>query len=212
MGLQIIMGKSGSGKTAHMLREMIDNSKGLPDVTGRLLYIVPEQFTMETQKNIVKYSNGAGSMAIDVLSFDRLAKRVFEEQGYNPLTILDDTGKCLILRKIIEDNKNRLGIFAKKAGYPGFIDEMKSVISEFYQYGIKAKNLQDIINDEKISKLLKEKLKDIHVILKRVFRVLGLEINLEYGCLNYMGTNQDGTIFSVMMENIFTRNRKILRQ
>ena len=165
MGLQIIMGKSGSGKTAHMLREMIDNSKGLPDVTGRLLYIVPEQFTMETQKNIVKYSNGAGSMAIDVLSFDRLAKRVFEEQGYNPLTILDDTGKCLILRKIIEDNKNRLGIFAKKAGYPGFIDEMKSVISEFYQYGIKAKNLQDIINDEKISKLLKEKLKDIHVIL-----------------------------------------------
>ena len=165
MGLQIIMGKSGSGKTAHMLREMIDNSKGLPDVTGRLLYIVPEQFTMETQKNIVKYSNGAGSMAIDVLSFDRLAKRVFEEQGYNPLTILDDTGKCLILRKIIEDNKNRLGIFAKKAGYPGLIDEMKSVISEFYQYGIKAKNLQDIINDEKISKLLKEKLKDIYVIL-----------------------------------------------
>ena len=84
MGLQIIMGKSGSGKTAHMLREMIDNSKGLPDVTGRLLYIVPEQFTMETQKNIVKYSNGAGSMAIDVLSFDRLAKRVFEEQGKVP--------------------------------------------------------------------------------------------------------------------------------
>ncbi len=43
--------------------------------------LVPEQFTMQTQKDLVQVTSEHGIMNIDVLSFARLAYRVFEETG-----------------------------------------------------------------------------------------------------------------------------------
>ena len=67
--------------------------------------LVPEQFTMQTQKDLVMQHPNHGIMNIDVLSFVRLAYRIFEETGGQALPVLDDEGKNLILRKIAGDMK-----------------------------------------------------------------------------------------------------------
>ena len=100
MGLQLILGSSGTGKTTKIYNDMLQKSS--IDKDRKYLAVVPEQFTMETQKIIVELSPGHGTMDIDILSFDRLAKRIFDEAGMNTLEVLDDTGICLIIRKIIE--------------------------------------------------------------------------------------------------------------
>ena len=64
------------------------------------IVLVPEQFTMQTQKDLVSMHPRRGIMNIDVLSFARLSYRVFEETGGGSLPVLDDEGKNLILRKI----------------------------------------------------------------------------------------------------------------
>lgn len=166
MGLQLILGGSGSGKSTTMYKELVSESRTNANV--HYLAIVPEQFTMETQKMIVMLSPEHGSMAIDILSFDRLARRIFEEAGLNALQVLDDTGKCLIIRKIIEENKRELTVFGSKVKMAGFVEEMKSMISELFQYGIGEKELADILVKSQNKPLLYAKLTDIQIILVKL--------------------------------------------
>ena len=53
MGLQLILGGSGSGKTTYMYEKLIKKSGKILRKESYLA-VVPEQFTMETQKNIVE--------------------------------------------------------------------------------------------------------------------------------------------------------------
>ena len=79
MSLQFIIGSSGIGKTHYACEQIIQESMENPQ---HLYYIiVPEQFTMQTQKNVVEMHPGKGILNIDVLSFQRLAYRIFEETG-----------------------------------------------------------------------------------------------------------------------------------
>lgn len=170
MGLQFIIGGSGTGKTTYMfnrmIKESIQNKKNIENI--KYMAVVPEQFTMETQKTIVNLSPARGTMDIDILSFDRLAKRIFEEAGLNTLQVLDDTGKCLIIRKIIEENKNKLSVFGSKVNMAGFIDEMKSMVSELYQYGVGEKELEEMLKISESKPLLYAKLKDIKLIMEQL--------------------------------------------
>lgn len=106
MSLQFIFGPSGSGKSYGLYRDITEESIRHPE--RNYVVLVPEQFTMQTQKDLVAAHPRQGIMNIDVLSFGRLACRVFEETGRESLPILDDVGKNLILRKIAGDYEEEL--------------------------------------------------------------------------------------------------------
>lgn len=162
MSLKLILGSSGAGKTNYIYSQIIKKSEENPD--KNYIIVVPEQFTMETQKDIVELHPRHGVMNIDIVSFNRLAFRIFEELGINRLSILDDTGKTLILRHVIEDNKDRLQLFGDKIKYFGFVEEMKSSISELYQYGVSPDELAEVIEKTKLHKSTAMKLNDIQII------------------------------------------------
>lgn len=162
MALQFILGGSGSGKSYYAMSSFIAEAIAHPK--EQYLILVPEQFTMQTQKDIVRMHPNHGVLNIDILSFERLAYRVFEELGTDILEILDDTGKNLILRKVLEQVKPQLTVFARKAGYQGFLEEIKSVLSEFGQYRIGEKALADMEQKTTEKPLLSAKIKDIHTI------------------------------------------------
>ena len=73
MALQFVFGGSGSGKTRYLYEQAIRLSLEQPD--RRFLVVVPEQFTMQAQKEIIRLHPRHGIMNIDVLSFKRLAYR-----------------------------------------------------------------------------------------------------------------------------------------
>lgn len=168
MGLQLIIGGSGTGKTEKMYGSLIKKSVEGHRRGEHFLAIVPEQFTMETQKTIVALSETRGTMTIDILSFQRLAKRIFEEAGLSTLKVLDDTGKCLILRKIIEENKDKFTVFGSKAKMAGFIEEMKSMVCELYQYGISEDKFEEMLKSAEKRPLLYAKLEDIKLIVSKL--------------------------------------------
>lgn len=168
MGLQLVIGGSGTGKTEKLYGSLIKKSAEGYGRGEHFLAIVPEQFTMETQKTIVELSETRGTMAIDILSFERLAKRIFEEAGLSTLKVLDDTGKCLILRKIIEENKDKFTVFGSKAKMAGFIEEMKSMVCELYQYGISEDKFDEMLVQAEKRPLLYAKLEDIKLIVSKL--------------------------------------------
>ena len=164
MPLRLILGSSGSGKSYKACKEIIEKSIQNPLLD--FFIVVPEQFTLQTQKEIVKMHPNHGTMNIDIVSFERLAFRISEELGIKTPEILDDTGKSLVLRKIIEENKLSLNAFKSKIKMPGFVEEMKSMIAELYQYGIGEDTVNRIIDVSEKKPLLKAKIDDVSVIYK----------------------------------------------
>ena len=164
MALQIITGTSGSGKSKYVcdriLRESNDNPK------KNYFVIVPDQFTMQTQMDFVTASDKGGIMNIDILSFSRLAHRIFEETGGMCKPVLDDTGKSLILRKIAGSIKEQVPVIGSNLNKQGYIHEVKSAISEFMQYGIGYRELDEMIEYAGTRGALHYKLKDLQVLYK----------------------------------------------
>lgn len=140
MGYRFCFGASGAGKSTK-LHEWIIRQAGEAldrgDLSRTFLLVVPDQYTMQTQKELVLAAGERGGILnVDVLSFGRLSHRVFEEVGADPRGVLDDMGKTLLLRRLAARLGDQLQVLRHGMDRPGMAAEMKSVISEFMQYGI----------------------------------------------------------------------------
>ena len=173
MSLRFIIGASGSGKSTALQEEIIRRAQAEP---GRqFIIVVPDQFTMQTQKEIVERTPGKGIMNIDVQSFGRLCHRLSDEVGETERIVLDDTGKNLLLRRIAGQLAEELPAIGSSLKRSGYIHEVKSVISEFMQYGLGVEEVQRLIDHAEGKKLLQAKLKDIQKIYEAFQDWLGQE-------------------------------------
>ena len=162
MSLQFIFGNSGAGKSRHLYEWVIKESMAHP--SRNYLVLVPEQFSMQTQKELCELHPRGGIMNIDVLSFIRLSHRVFEETGTKTGRVLDDEGKNLILRKIAGKYEKDLRVLKGNLKKQGYISEVKSVISEFTQYGIGFEKLDAFLEMLEPESYLSYKLQDIRMV------------------------------------------------
>ncbi len=128
--------------------------------------IVPDQFTMQTQKELVLLNQRGGILNIDVLSFGRLGHRILEEVGGQETPVLDDTGKSLVLQKVAANLKDQLPALGGFLHRQGYIHEVKSAISEFMQYGIGTEDVGKLIDYAKKRGALVQKLKDLQALYK----------------------------------------------
>lgn len=162
MSLQLVLGGSGSGKSHWLYSSVIRESMENPH--RRYVVVVPEQFTMETQRELVELHPAHGILNIDVLSFQRLAYRVFEETGTDRKTVLTETGKNLLLRLVAARKKEELGIMGGRLNQPGYLSQIKSMLSELMQYQISEGELDEMIRLADQKPQLQYKLKDLRVL------------------------------------------------
>lgn len=184
MSLQLILGSSGSGKSYELYHRIIEEAE---TYTNRnYLVIVPEQFTMQTQKDFVAMHKRHGICNIDILSFLRLAYRIFDEVGKREEPILDDIGKSMLVRKIAEDKKENLHYFRANIQKSGFIEELKSTISELLQYSITVEQLEKMKEVSKEKNLLQEKLVDIQTVYEGFLEFLSDKYITSEGLLDLL--------------------------
>ena len=162
MALKLILGNSGSGKTEYMYEQVVRSAEA--NVKKNYLVVVPEQFTMQTQRKLVDLSSNHAIMNIDVLSFQRLAYRIFDELGKTNIQILEETGKNLVLRKIAQEQAENLSVLRANMHRMGYIGEVKSFISELMQYNVSPAQLDEVIESGKFATSLNSKLKDLSVM------------------------------------------------
>lgn len=162
MGLRFYIGASGSGKSYQLYNHIISEAGANPRVN--YLVVVPDQFTMQTQLEMVRRHPDKGIMNIDVLSFGRLSHRIFEEVGGNDKPVLDDTGKSLVLRRVAASVEDELGVMKRNIRKPGYISEVKSALSEFMQYGLGTKEVEKLCAYAAKRNALAYKLKDLHLL------------------------------------------------
>lgn len=171
MGLQYVFGGAGAGKTAYCVKQITSTS--LSPESRAVIYIVPEQFTLESEKSLCAAAKGGAVTAAQVLSFQRLAFRLFAEAGAGGGKLLDDAGKNMLLRKITLELAGELRFFGKAAEKQGFIDSLHETVREFYQYGVDAPRLSACAARLSGSEPLRRKMDDLCKIYARFQEAMG---------------------------------------
>lgn len=161
MSLQIIYGKSGSGKTRYIFDQISGDINN-----GKKKYILtPEQFSFTAEKELLKKlrSNNNMNSVIDaeVLTFNRMAHRVAAEVGGSKNVALSDSGKSMILYNILSNNKNELKFLGKSDSN---IDLILTQLTELKKHGVRLENVEQLLDDTKENKYLHSKLEDIYLV------------------------------------------------
>ena len=161
--LQIILGAGGSGKTEYLIRKALQEAG--KDYHRQIYYLVPEQDTLAMQKRIVSHeeNQGKGILNVDVLSFQRLYYRAFENTNQKSPLSLDEMGKMMILRLILGKKKKQLSYYQREAESLSFVEECKSQISECMQYKVSPEDLRKCAEKSKRS-ITKAKFLDLAYI------------------------------------------------
>ena len=158
MSLQLIYGRAGSGKSTFCLNEINEKSQAQDNA---LILLVPEQFSLQAEKNLARVLSSSGSLQADVLTFRRMAYRVFNEIGGLARPRISLSGKCMLIYKIMEELKDSLGYFSKAALQKGFVSTFLKTVTEFKRYGVTPEILSEISGVMSDTSILKSKLEDI---------------------------------------------------
>lgn len=127
-----------------LLREIINRIGSDVEQGNRCMLLVPSQYTLQAEIEVMDQLKLEGTFLIDVLSPGRLQGRVFERAGQPDRTIFDERGKCMILTEIIGEEKENLTIYRASAesGAQGLAQKMSSLIADFKRSG---KTAQEIL-------------------------------------------------------------------
>lgn len=164
MSLYWIFGGSGYGKSHYAYNEIMKQSERNP--SGKYIVIVPEQFTMQTQKDMVMLSKAKGIMNIDVLSFVRLAYRVLGQTPALDKPLLEDEGKGMVIRRILKEHAGEWKTFGSNITRLGFVEEIKSAVTEFVQYRVDDDKLERMLDGVRDKGILSFKIRDIGLVYK----------------------------------------------
>lgn len=170
MGIRFIFGRAGTGKSRFCLEQIkkkIENNTG----DNKLILIVPEQYTFDTEKKFLDIVTEKGFLRGEVLSFKRMAHRVFEECGGRTDIKISDSGRNMLIYKLLRENGDNLQYFNRMSKEQGFSSIVSKAITEFKKYNISEEILgikEEEINDEE----LKKKMNDLKIIYRDFNEVL----------------------------------------
>lgn len=163
MAIRYIFGRASRGKTYRVFEEIKRALHRKKD--EKLILIVPEQFTLQAERDLIKYLQVPGIMKVEVLSFTRLAYNVFNEVGGITRIPIDEQGKSMMLRKIMEETQGELSVYGNVAKQQGFISKYIELLGELKKNNVHPEDIEEQIQSLEDG-MMKEKLKDVFLIYK----------------------------------------------
>lgn len=157
MSIRFIYGRAGTGKSRwciDSIRKNIDKNEN-----HRLILIVPEQYTFNTENKILKSIGEPALLRTKVLSFKKMAQEVFEECGGRVKEIIKESGRNMLIHKVLNDKIDSLEYFRRISREQGFYEIISDIISEFKKYNVSIEALRDLeerIQDSELYSKIKE--------------------------------------------------------
>lgn len=163
MPLRILAGAAGTGKSRFCMEEII---RAQATHKGRQLYIVPEQFTSQAERDLAAMTERRGILTAEVLSFGRLAYQVLSKSGGSSRVLLGETGKQMALVKVLLSLREEMTYFRHMIDKQGFAQQLGMTITEFFRYGVTPELLTQMAEDEELSLPARGKLYDLSHIFQ----------------------------------------------
>lgn len=153
--LRLILGRSGTGKSEIAANRAADAARA----GRRVLLIVPEQFSFETELRFCDSLTGPASLNLSVLSFTRLSENIFRACGGLAVRRLTDPARLVLMRLAVDELSDTLRIYASQAGKSAFLTAMLEMVRSFKQSGLSpadVERLSEESGDAQLSGKLKE--------------------------------------------------------
>ncbi|WP_160693180.1 helicase-exonuclease AddAB subunit AddB [Clostridium sp. C2-6-12] len=198
MSIRFIYGRAGTGKS----RFCIDEIKNRIDAKSEkeLILLVPEQHTFNTENKILKLIGERALLTTKVLSFKTMANEVFEECGGRVKEIIKESGRNMLIHRVLNENIEELHYFKKISKEQGFNQIISEVISEFKKYNIDIDKLNKI--DEQIQEEeLVQKIKELGI----VYEAFNLKMHENY----IDGDDQLTLLIKKLLENDVYKNTEV---
>lgn len=189
MSLRFIYGRAGSGKTYYCLNEI---KSCLKDEKEQLILLVPEDFSFQAEKELLRTVGDKGITKAKVLSFKRMAYAVFSQVGGLTRKYMNSAGKAMLIYRLMEKYQDEFKIFTKAVKMQGFVDTVSDIIAELKIYGITPETLHQAVEMIENDYILKSKLEDIDLIFSKFEEALHQ---------NYIDPEDDLTILAEKMDS-----------
>src|SRR5258708_35507557 len=165
MQAQLLLGPAGSGKTFRCLAEIRQALSGAPEGPP-LLLIAPKQTTYQLERELLADGSLPGYTRLQILSFERLAHRVFEMLHLPAPDLLDEEGRVMIRRGLLAKKKNELKLFRASARLTGFARQLSQVLHEFQSLRLTPQSLNEIAAKMDAASGLASKLQDLATLFQ----------------------------------------------
>lgn len=133
--------------------------------------LVPEQFTLQAERELMLALQVKGFFRLQVLSPSRLQYRVFERYGADPRVRIDERGKAMALSRALQQVRDELSYYLGAEGRPGFVRKMSALLALMKGGALTAEQLLQAAEDME-GEGLRRKLKDTARILAAYEAVL----------------------------------------
>ena len=177
-----LLGPAGSGKTFRCLQEvraaLANDSNDDP-----LVLLAPKQATFQLERQLLDSNFGlrghvraleSGDMSpqseiqgftrLHILSFERLARFVFEKLNVAPPQLLSDEGRVMVLRALLLRHEKDLKLFRQSARRPGFANQLSQLLRELQQHQITPEKLRSFAQNKNLRAELRDKLTDLALL------------------------------------------------
>lgn len=152
--LRFVSGRAASGKTYTVLGLIEEAvSKGEKPVI-----LVPEQFSFETERAVLRRLGDVGAQSVSVISFTRLCDEVERVVGGACARVLSEPDKLILMSKAIKNASYELEVWRNYSASLGFARAMLDTVNEFKQNAVTAQDVMDAA--EASEGTLQKKLRD----------------------------------------------------
>ncbi|MDO5021943.1 MAG: PD-(D/E)XK nuclease family protein [Eubacteriales bacterium] len=153
------------GRTGRLWDVILKQVKASLDENKPCVLIVPELYTLQAERDLIRDLNLPGLLKVQVFSPSRLKYKVFERAGSDQSVSLEEQGQRIAFARAIENCRKKLVFYKKAADKPGFIDAVTKWLMQIKERDISPQDLSTAAENTPKNSLSK-KLKDLSLIYK----------------------------------------------
>lgn len=170
MAVKFVLGRAGAGKSTYIFQEIKQELAGGHEKP--LILLVPEQYTLQAERDLLKTLDLPGIMEVEVLSISRLGHRILNETGRSKKSFIKQHGKLMLLQRIINEQAPNLRVYSRASRQQGFIKGLAELITELKQQDITPEQLEAKSAEIEGGSTLEQKLHDIALLYGHFNRYL----------------------------------------
>lgn len=155
--LKLYYGRENTDKD----RFLFEQIRKAMEEDGKILLVVPDQFTLQAEQNAFDRLSLDGMMDLEILSQTRLGFRILNEEGGIARLHIDKYGRHMVIARIIKEIEDSLTAYRGVRDFSGFVEMANNLITEMKQNGVQAAQMDEILAAVPEDALLRQKLMDI---------------------------------------------------
>ncbi|MDO4765972.1 MAG: PD-(D/E)XK nuclease family protein [Eubacteriales bacterium] len=182
--MELILGRPQTEKSIYLQKMALQKAK--ENIFRPVWYIVPEQYTLQMQRELIQQNKNQGLLNLEVLSFNRLVYRLQNYLATAGRVSLNAAGKSALIYRILENEPGRFPVIAKRRNSPAYIESLSKMLTECFQYRMTAEKLREIAGSLS-GELVRDKTLDLAELLEAYKELLHsdyfvVEAALEHVC------------------------------